>query len=415
LATTGSNTFTSNQIVSGAFTTTGDINVNSSGIIINRNTSGEPYLFFRKDGVNRGSIYGITGGGLRMFDQSDNQVFTMTGSMIGISETTPSKKLTVNFGTTANDGLLVTGSQRQETRFKSSGEHSNVFIDSAHSNIYLPTLGLYRNGTSFGEVKLQRASNSDSIGSFTESEMIIGSTTTVPVSIKTNEVRRVNIQSDGIVNVYNQLNQRSALRMNNGTGGSSPRITFGTEDESVPGNKSIYLDTYWMILQPHVNEGLRVRFVNGSGTQTETVRLQSTQASFYTSISSSSSISASGNMGARNFNNLVRSWSSNGSYVWHEQLDAIASVFDDGGLYRAFIRESNAAHYYGYMFDINVSSKGYGGTSLQYVVRNMTSSNGAWPAGCGATSFASIDNSGFTKQSSGCFDTLHLYITKIGG
>ena len=415
LATTGSNTFTSNQIVSGAFTTTGDINVNSSGIIINRNTSGEPYLFFRKDGVNRGSIYGITGGGLRMFDQSDNQVLTMTGSMIGISDISPSKKLTVNFGTSVSDGLLVTGSQRQETRFKSSGEHSNVFIDSAHSNIFLPTLGLLRNGTSFGEVKLQRASNSDSVGSYTESEMIMGSTTTVPVSIKTNEVRRILVESGGIVNIYNQLNQRSGLRMNNGTGGSSPRITFGTEDEGVPGNKSIYLDNYWMILQPHVNEGLRVRFVNGSGTQTETVRLQSTQASFYTSISSSSSISASGNMGARNFNNLVRSWSSNGSYVWHEQLDAIASVFDDGGLYRAFIRESNAAHYYGYMFDINVSSKGYGGTSLQYVVRNMTSSHGAWPAGCGATSFASIDNSGFTKQSSGCFDTLHLYITKIGG
>jgi hypothetical protein len=241
----------------------------------------------------------------------------------------------------------------------------------------------------------------------------------IPGNTSGNERMKLDSSHNLILNngltVAGATNHTGAVRMNNGTGGSSPRITFGTEDESVPGNKSIYLDTYWMILQPHVNEGLRVRFVNGSGTQTETVRLQSTQASFYTSISSSSSISASGNMGARNFNNLVRSWSSNGSYVWHEQLNAIASVFDDGGLYRAFIRESNAAHYYGYMFDINVSSKGYGGTSLQYVVRNMTSSNGAWPAGCGATSFASIDNSGFTKQSSGCFDTLHLYITKIGG
>ena len=75
-----------NTIISGSITTTGDINVNSGGIIINRNTSGEPYLFFKKDGVNRGSIYGITGGGLRMFDQSDNQVLTMTGSMIGINK-----------------------------------------------------------------------------------------------------------------------------------------------------------------------------------------------------------------------------------------------------------------------------------------------------------------------------------------
>jgi hypothetical protein len=265
-----------------------------------------------------------------MFDQSDNQVFTMTGSMIGISETTPTKKLTINIGGNISDGLLVTGSNRQETRFKSHGEHSNVFIDSGHSNIYLPTLALQRSSTSFGEVKLQRASNSDSIGAFTESEMVIGSTTSVPVSIKTNEVRRIVIASGGGVNVY-------------------------------------------------------------------------------------SSLTVSSNMYARNFNNYVRSWSTNGSYVWHEQLDAIAGVFDDGGLYKGFIKEANNAHYYGYTFDINVGSKGYGGTSSQYVVRNMTAAHGAWTGGCGTNSFASIDNSGFTKQSSGCFDTLQLYITKIGG
>ncbi len=309
---------------------------------------------------------------------------------------------------------MVTGSQRQETRFKSSGEHSNVFIDSAHSNIYLPTLGLYRNGTSFGEVKLQRASNSDSVGSFTESEMIMGSTTTVPVSIKTNEVRRILVESSGIVNIYNQLNQRSGLRMNNGTGGSSPRITFGTEDESVPGNKSIYLDNYWMVLQPHVNEGLRVRFVNGSGSQTETVRLQSTHASFFTSISSNSSISASGNMGARNFNNAIKSWSSNGSYTWSTELSALSGFFDSACWYKGFIRESNGAHYNGYQFDIHVGQIGYGGAANQFIVRNMTFAGGPWTGGCGGSSFAAIDNSGFTKQNSGCFDSLELFITRLG-
>jgi hypothetical protein len=384
LATTGSNTFTSNQIVSGAFTTTGDINVNSSGIIINRNTSGEPYLFFRKDGVNRGSIYGITGGGLRLFDQSDNQVLTMTGSMIGINKSSPSGTLDVQ--SSGANGIVLSSDSADTNNsgrlffMRTGGEGWNIFNNSGNLSFRSNAIP----GNTSGSERMRLDSS-------------------------------YNLTLNNGLTVAGATNHTGAVRMNNGTGGSSPRITFGTEDESVPGNKSIYLDTYWMILQPHVNEGLRVRFVNGSGTQTETVRLQSTQASFYTSISSSSSISASGNMGARNFNNLVRSWSSNGSYVWHEQLDAIASVFDDGGLYRAFIRESNAAHYYGYMFDINVSSKGYGGTSLQYVVRNMTSSNGAWPAGCGATSFASIDNSGFTKQSSGCFDTLHLYITKIGG
>jgi hypothetical protein len=86
------------------------------------------------------------------------------------------------------------------------------------------------------------------------------------------------------LSVAGATNLTGALRMNNGTGGSSPRITFGTEDETVPGNKSIYLDTYWMVIQPHVNEGLRIRFVNGSGSQTETVRFQSTQMSVYTNL-----------------------------------------------------------------------------------------------------------------------------------
>ena len=62
-------------------------------------------MFFRKDGVNRGSIYGITGGGLRLFDQSDNQVFTMTGSMIGISNTNPSAKLDIYAGSSTS-GVL---------------------------------------------------------------------------------------------------------------------------------------------------------------------------------------------------------------------------------------------------------------------------------------------------------------------
>lgn len=94
-----------NAIISGSLTTTGDLTINSNGAIFNRTSSGEPYLFFRKDGVNRGSIYGITGGGLRLFDQSDNQVFTMTGSMIGISNTNPSAKLDIYAGSSTS-GVL---------------------------------------------------------------------------------------------------------------------------------------------------------------------------------------------------------------------------------------------------------------------------------------------------------------------
>lgn len=200
-----------NAIISGSLTTTGDLTINSNGAIFNRTSSGEPYLFFRKDGVNRGSIYGITGGGLRMFDQSDNQVFTMTGSMIGISDTTPSKKLTVNFGANISDGIMVTGSQRQESIFKSTGEHSNLVVNSAHSNIYLPTIGLERNSTRLGEIRLQRASNSDNYSTFTESEMVIGTTTQTPTSLQMNGSRKLVIDTNGNTNIIGTATISGAL------------------------------------------------------------------------------------------------------------------------------------------------------------------------------------------------------------
>ena len=75
-----------NALVSGSLTTTGDINVNSSGVIINRSTSGEPYLFFRKDGVNRGSIYGADNtSGLRFFVGDSNLTLTLTSGSATIN------------------------------------------------------------------------------------------------------------------------------------------------------------------------------------------------------------------------------------------------------------------------------------------------------------------------------------------
>ena len=59
---------------------------------------------------------------------------------------------------------------------------------------------------------------------------------------------------------------QGAVRINNGTGGTSPILTFGTENESSAGFKGIYLESYWMYIQIHYNEGLRIRGTNGTGT-----------------------------------------------------------------------------------------------------------------------------------------------------
>ena len=122
------------------------------------------------------------------------------GDRIGIGTITPSKKLEINF-TAANDGLLVTGPQRLNGVFQSTGEHSWVYIDSGHSNTYLPALWLQRTSTTYGSVRLQRASNSDSLGAYVESEMVVGTETNTPFSLQTNAVRRMVITGGGNVGI----------------------------------------------------------------------------------------------------------------------------------------------------------------------------------------------------------------------
>jgi hypothetical protein len=93
---------------------TGSLSIMGDGGVLNRTTSGEPFLFFRKNGVNRGSIYGIDGGGLRVFDQSDNQVLTITSSFVGIGVTTPSRN------------LHVLGSSQVTSYFQTSGTYAPI-------------------------------------------------------------------------------------------------------------------------------------------------------------------------------------------------------------------------------------------------------------------------------------------------
>jgi hypothetical protein len=66
---------------------------------------------------------------------------------------------------------------------------------------------------------------------------------------------------------YDRTQIQSSAQMYNGSDGNSPKLYFGSETNSSCGAKAIYLDTFWMIIQPHQNEGLRIRAVNGAGAQ----------------------------------------------------------------------------------------------------------------------------------------------------
>jgi len=73
----------------------------------------------------------------------------------------------------------------------------------------------------------------------------------------------------GTLTVNGVSTLKSATRINDGTNGTSPKLIFGNEDESTLGFKGIYLETFWMYIQVHYNEGLRIKGTNGAGaTQT---------------------------------------------------------------------------------------------------------------------------------------------------
>jgi hypothetical protein len=153
---------------------------------------------------NMGQFYfvyssaGSTSNRLSMGLHSVDDVFNILGSgNVGIGTTSPSKKLTVAY-TAGSDGLTVTGSLRQISTFEASGEHSWVYINSAHSNTYFPQLALQRNSTTLGTVQLQRASNSDTLGAYVESEMLVGTSTNTPMSLQTNGVRRLVVSGSSV-------------------------------------------------------------------------------------------------------------------------------------------------------------------------------------------------------------------------
>jgi hypothetical protein len=115
------------------------------------------------------------------------------------------------------DDLKVCTSARLQPHFVSYGEHMFMNLESAHNNSYLPVVTFSRAGCTLGAIGLERASNSDTVGSYAESEMIIGTRANTPTSIQTNGVRRmvittagnVNVQGGGILNIYRADNSRA--------------------------------------------------------------------------------------------------------------------------------------------------------------------------------------------------------------
>jgi hypothetical protein len=78
-----------------------------------------------------------------------------------------------------------------------------MYIDSAHQCTYQPALFYMRAGTLYSEYRLQRASSSDALGAYTESEGVIGTTGNTPFSIQACGVRRLHLGASGKVGIGN--------------------------------------------------------------------------------------------------------------------------------------------------------------------------------------------------------------------
>ena len=100
-----------------------------------------------------------------------------------------------------------------------------------------------------------------------QEKLRIGSTSTV--FNETGRDHDFRVESDGNANAFliDAGEDLAAFAvptsLYNGSAGNSPSLIFGGETEAGP-QKSIYLDTYYMVHQIHVNEGLKFRFTSGT-------------------------------------------------------------------------------------------------------------------------------------------------------
>lgn len=131
-------------------------------------------------------------------------------------------------------------------------------------------------------------------------------------------------------------------------------------------------------------------------------------------------LSVSSTATALNSARYITNISSAGSYTWGNIFKTYwqnNGYFSTAIIYNFWILGSNGVHYYGYQGILSVGyligANGYGGETLDWGVSNIINASGPWIGGCGASSFASIDTSGFTYQVNACFESVSIYAKEI--
>jgi hypothetical protein len=116
----------------------------------------------------------------------------------------------------------------------------------------------------------------------------------------------------------------------------------------------------------------------------------------------------------------IRAFTVAGTYTWGNIFKTYwqnNGYFTSGAFYQFWILGNNGVHHYGYRGILSVGfltgANGYGGETLDWGVSNIADASGPWIGGCGASSFSSIDTTGFTYQVNACGEALNLYTKEL--
>jgi hypothetical protein len=198
-----------------------------------------------------------------------NTTFACKIGVAGASATYPLTVYNGSNGTTAALGGTVYGIRIDNGGTFSSGRSTIYGVDASFYGSYQPlSLG--------GSELYFNISGTDKVSINSSNLVVQGSGLGLQFTGGNNRIyfgncRAIEGSTSGttlqIGEYYDKTQIQSSAQMYNGSAGNSPKLYFGSEDNAAPGAKAIYLDTYWMIIQPHTNEGLRIRAVNAGGTQ----------------------------------------------------------------------------------------------------------------------------------------------------
>jgi hypothetical protein len=198
-----------------------------------------------------------------------NTTFACKIGVAGASATYPLTVYNGSNGTTAAFGGTVYGVRIDNGGTFSSGRSTIYGVDSSFYGSYQPlSLG--------GSELYFNISGTDKVSINSSNLVVQGSGLGLQFTGGNNRIyfgncRAIEGSTSGttlqIGEYYDKTQIQSSAQMYNGSAGNSPKLYFGAEGNETAGAKAIYLETYWMVIQPHTNEGLRIRAVNSSGTQ----------------------------------------------------------------------------------------------------------------------------------------------------